>query len=488
MARIKYYDENTKSWRYADTKGDVTYTLPIASESTLGGVKPVANSEDMTQSVGIDENGLLWTVPQKEAVLYTPQTLTPEQQAQARENIGAVGVSDLPGAETGGLTIAQVNALNELFRAAAYTKDVSDEYATFRKVFGLESSDEPVDPDEPDVPVVTTYNITNNLTGVINSNSATTINEGDAYTATLTVEDDYILNSLVITMGGVDITADVYGEGYILITNVSGDIVITAVAEKLVLIETVVNKPSTLRLIDETGTQMNDALSVINTYISKRVTDESVDIVVKMTNNTDAAQSADLFVAAVGTSIMEIGIVGHPIAYHAKKLVSKFALAPGASYTATYTVPAGNHAVATSNNNNVSIEMFGNLITSDPVNDYTLSNGVKGTYTMYSGTEVSDTSIWSGSLTPYITDVFEQETKIKFQLFNSTGETVYIWSGGFYGYIADGGTDIFCTTKYINNIVLYPGAEYEAILTIPAGCRFATSINNSCVFIEKISE
>lgn len=37
------------------------YTLPVASSRTLGGVKPVPATEDMTRSVGVDENGRLWT-------------------------------------------------------------------------------------------------------------------------------------------------------------------------------------------------------------------------------------------------------------------------------------------------------------------------------------------------------------------------------------------------------------------------------------------
>lgn len=38
-----------------------SYTLPIATSETLGGVKPVAKSDDMTQSVGVDADGGLWT-------------------------------------------------------------------------------------------------------------------------------------------------------------------------------------------------------------------------------------------------------------------------------------------------------------------------------------------------------------------------------------------------------------------------------------------
>lgn len=40
-----------------------SYTLPIASETTLGGVKPVTKTDAMTQSVGVDEAGALFTKP-----------------------------------------------------------------------------------------------------------------------------------------------------------------------------------------------------------------------------------------------------------------------------------------------------------------------------------------------------------------------------------------------------------------------------------------
>ena len=43
--------------------GSVSYKLPIASATQLGGVKPVAKTEDMTQSVGVDEAGGLWALP-----------------------------------------------------------------------------------------------------------------------------------------------------------------------------------------------------------------------------------------------------------------------------------------------------------------------------------------------------------------------------------------------------------------------------------------
>lgn len=46
-------------------KGDPgdSYTLPIASPTVLGGVQPVAKTDAMTQSVGVDEAGALWAIP-----------------------------------------------------------------------------------------------------------------------------------------------------------------------------------------------------------------------------------------------------------------------------------------------------------------------------------------------------------------------------------------------------------------------------------------
>lgn len=39
------------------------YTLPVASATTLGGVKPIAKTAAMTQYVGVDANGVLYTMP-----------------------------------------------------------------------------------------------------------------------------------------------------------------------------------------------------------------------------------------------------------------------------------------------------------------------------------------------------------------------------------------------------------------------------------------
>lgn len=80
------------------------------------------------------------------------------------------------------------------------------------------------------------YSVTNNLTNVTNSNSASSVLEGESYSATLSVLSDYNLTDVQITMGGTNITSSAYnGESReIYIASVSGNITITASATKIV--------------------------------------------------------------------------------------------------------------------------------------------------------------------------------------------------------------------------------------------------------------
>lgn len=77
---------------------------------------------------------------------------------------------------------------------------------------------------------VTTYSIINSLTNVTSDNSATLIIAEQGYTATLTPSEGYVLESVTVTMGGVDVTGEVYADGVIAISSVTGDILITATA------------------------------------------------------------------------------------------------------------------------------------------------------------------------------------------------------------------------------------------------------------------
>ena len=79
-------------------KGDpgATYTLPIASSTVLGGVQPVAKTDDMTQSVGVDEAGALFTAAGSGGggETATPELLysgTAENVAAFQQNIDMKG-------------------------------------------------------------------------------------------------------------------------------------------------------------------------------------------------------------------------------------------------------------------------------------------------------------------------------------------------------------------------------------------------------------
>ncbi len=63
IAKITAVDSAGKptAWEPVDMPSGGTYTLPIASPTVLGGVKPIAKTDAMTQGVGVDETGALWT-------------------------------------------------------------------------------------------------------------------------------------------------------------------------------------------------------------------------------------------------------------------------------------------------------------------------------------------------------------------------------------------------------------------------------------------
>lgn len=104
-----------------------------------------------------------------------------------------------------GITAAEINA----FRAAMISGDAGEVA---------------VPPQE--------YTVTNTLTGCKNSNAATTVTEGDAYYAAITANNGYVLNgaTVMVKMGGTDVTALYYADGVINIPDVSGNIEITITA------------------------------------------------------------------------------------------------------------------------------------------------------------------------------------------------------------------------------------------------------------------
>lgn len=92
-----------------------------------------------------------------------------------------------------------------------------------------------------------THTITNTLTHVSNSNTDTQVEDQGSYTATLTADVDYTIQSVTVTMGGVDISS-CYANGVITIPNVTGDVVITAVAAATVYADIELYSPNGVTL------------------------------------------------------------------------------------------------------------------------------------------------------------------------------------------------------------------------------------------------
>lgn len=78
----------------------------------------------------------------------------------------------------------------------------------------------------------TAYVIQQSLLNVSSSNLAASVMKDDAFTTTLEAEQGYEIANVVVTMGGVDITATAYNDttGAVSISKVTGTVVITATA------------------------------------------------------------------------------------------------------------------------------------------------------------------------------------------------------------------------------------------------------------------
>lgn len=79
-------------------------------------------------------------------------------------------------------------------------------------------------------PPPATYTITNKLTNATSSNGTSSITEGSPYTTTITPSDGYIIDVIIVTMGGNNVTSEVVNENTITINNVIGNIEITVTA------------------------------------------------------------------------------------------------------------------------------------------------------------------------------------------------------------------------------------------------------------------
>lgn len=125
-----------------------------------------------------------------------------------------------------------VGAINELFQSVSNGKQLIATAITDKGV--NTSSDDTFQAMATNIGKISsgssiTYSVTNNLSHAVNNNSNTTVEKYNSYSANITVETGYKLDSVTVTMGGTDITSSCYSNGNISIEHVTGDIIITVV-------------------------------------------------------------------------------------------------------------------------------------------------------------------------------------------------------------------------------------------------------------------
>ncbi|WP_432627262.1 Ig-like domain-containing protein [Brotaphodocola sp.] len=202
---------------------------------------------------------------------------------------GTVNPSD-DDEETSGLSKEEKDLLLTLLKSAAYTSDeMEGAYNALKDIWNAKPAEKVY------------YTVTNALSNVINSSSATSVREGSVYGAVLTPVEGYTMGSVKITMGDEDITSTAYtaSSGAIRISAVTGNIVITATAMKKsqnVAVQSVTLDKQTASLI------VGGSLTLKATVLPADATDKTV----KWTSSSSVATVSDGTVKAVSVGSAEI--------------------------------------------------------------------------------------------------------------------------------------------------------------------------------------
>ena len=187
-----------------------------------------------------------------DAIRYNEQTLTETQKEQARANIDALSKADISlGIASDGLIYIFVNGTpigtgipqgqsGDVFgyvdenNTVVLSGNLAD--GTYSIKYEMDNG-KIVDIGNMVLDSNVYYSITSNLTNCTNSNSTKTVVEGESYSAVISPISGYKLSSVSVTMGGQGISVS---DGVINIASVTGNIVITAVAEETTV--TIINQ------------------------------------------------------------------------------------------------------------------------------------------------------------------------------------------------------------------------------------------------------
>ncbi len=168
----------------------------------------------------------------EETVRFTPQALTAEQKAQARANIGVAG--------GGGMNAEAAALLLQILQKAVFTEEVSQLLAELEEAMqeddttqtpeDPETPETPEDPEDPDTPGTTYYTVSCSLDHVTANPASAVVAAGKSHYVMLIAEEGYVLDTVSVIMGGVDITASTHSGNFVTIGAVTGNVLITAKA------------------------------------------------------------------------------------------------------------------------------------------------------------------------------------------------------------------------------------------------------------------
>ena len=86
--------------------------------------------------------------------------------------------------------------------------------------------------------IPTKYTITRNLSHCTTNNTSNLINKNGSYNATISANSGYVIDTIVVTMGGTNISSTAVSGNNIYIPNVTGDIVITVTTTAITVVPT----------------------------------------------------------------------------------------------------------------------------------------------------------------------------------------------------------------------------------------------------------
>lgn len=263
---------------------------------------------------------------------------------------------------TGGLSSVAAALLIDILQSAAYSTDVSQKIERLQAALVSDGS-------STETPEVVTYTITTALTNVTTDSTASTVTAGAGYTAVLSPAEGYRLDSVTVTMGGVDITAAAYSDGVVTIAAVTGDVVITAVAAEAAQTG-IVMAPGSYAIPAKTlvnytdngttlGTSISEEIGVDRYVLSSDVFDAGTKVSISITP-TSTAQTYVYCAAFVtqwdGASELALNNKAE-VFYHTQ--FKKGWVSGGATSVYEYVIPAGYRLLVWSAGCNATVENIG---------------------------------------------------------------------------------------------------------------------------------